>query len=490
MSISEAVEAPALRNLVGGRWVDAVGSGLVDDVDPATGTILARVPLSAMDDVDRAVQAASFAARVWRETSPLERARALIAVRATLDEHRDELAELVTTDMGKTLPDARAEVGRGIESVEAAIGAPHLLKGESLHGIAAGLDVNMQRQPLGIVAAITPFNFPAMIPLWFVPFSIACGNAIIVKPSEADPRPAARIAELIDAIDEIPPGLVNVVHGAHAAVDALLDHPGIAAISFVGSAATARYVAQRAVANGKRVQALGGAKNSMVVMPDAPPDLTARRLCASAFGAAGQRCLAGSVALLVGTRREQDASRELIVEAARRLRVGPGDKPDTDVCPLVSRAARERVGQEIDEAVLRGATLALDGRRSGGKGGAELGPTILEDLRPEDRTLREELFGPVLALHRVATLAEAIQWTNRNRYGNAAVIFTASGAAAREFADGIHAGMVGVNVGVAAPIAWFPFSGWGDSMEGDLHANGRDAIEFYTRKKVVTSQWP
>jgi malonate-semialdehyde dehydrogenase (acetylating)/methylmalonate-semialdehyde dehydrogenase len=410
-------------------------------------------------------------------------------LRESLAEHHEELAHLVTEDMGKTFADAFGEVGRGIESTEAATGIPHLMKGENLEGVATGVDVELVRQPVGVVAAITPFNFPAMIPLWFLPYAIACGNTFILKPSEQDPRPSVRIMELIDAIDEIPPGVVNLVLGAHDAVNGLLDHPGVDAISFVGSASTARYIASRGAENGKRVQALGGAKNSMIVMPDADPKLMTQGVTGSAFGAAGQRCLAGSVAVLVGTREEQDAARDRIVEAARGLRTGDGADPATDVCPLVSASARERVEGEIELAVEAGADTVLDGRTGGGPGGAELGPTVLDAVEPNIRAAREELFGPLLSLVRVPDLASAIEWTNGSRYGNAAVLFTSSGAAAREFRFSVEAGMLGVNIGVAAPVAWFPFSGWKDSIDGDLHSNGRDAVDFYTRKKVVTSRW-
>ncbi len=478
-----------LRNFVGGEWLSAEAPERIDDVDPATADVLARVPLSGAADVDAAVRAARAAQPAWRATSPLVRARAVMRLREALVAHREEIAELVTLDMGKTLDDAAGEVGRGIESVEAATAIPHLLKGENLEGVATGLDVEMVRQPVGVVAAITPFNFPAMIPLWFLPYAIAAGNSFILKPSEQDPRPSTRICELIAEIEEIPPGVVNLVHGAHDAVGALLDHPGIDAISFVGSAKTARLVASRAAASGKRVQALGGAKNSMVVMPDADPKLTSAGIMGSAFGAAGQRCLAGSVAILVGEEAEQDRSLAMLVEAARGLRVGPGSEPETDVCPLVSVGARERVEAEIEAALEGGAELALDGRRDGGAAGAELGPTILDRLSDDARALREELFGPLLAIKRVPDLAAAVAWSNESRYGNSAILFTESGGAAREFRYSIEAGMIGVNVGVAAPVAWFPFSGWKDSIDGDLHANGTDAVQFYTRKKVVTSRW-
>ncbi len=483
-------EAAALQNFVDGRWVTAHAAETLADHNPATGALLARVPLSGAADVDAAVQAARRAQGAWREVAPQSRARALFRLREVLVGHRDELARLVTTDMGKTLDDAYAEVGRGIESLEAACAVPHLMKGENLEGVAGGVDVELVRQPVGVVAAITPFNFPVMIPLWFLPYAVAAGNTVVLKPSEQDPLASRRLFELIATVAELPAGVVNLVHGGRDAVDALLSHPEVDAVSFVGSAATARHVASTAAAQGKRVQALGGAKNSMVVMPDADPQLMVSGVLGSAFGAAGQRCLAGSVAVLVGTPSEQDDALAQIVAGARALRTGDGADPATDVCPIVTPAGRERLEGEIEQALATGGRLALDGRLGGGAGGALLGPTILDGLDPESRWLREELFGPVLSVVRVPDLAAAIEWTNASRYGNSAVIFTSSGGAARTFRYRVRAGMIGVNVGVAAPVAWFPFAGWNDSFEGDLHANGNDAIEFYTRKKVVTSRWP
>jgi malonate-semialdehyde dehydrogenase (acetylating) / methylmalonate-semialdehyde dehydrogenase len=490
MAVTTHAGVRTLRNYVGGAWRESAAAEALESRNPATGEPLAAVPLSTAEDVDAAVTAARAAFPAWRATSPLVRARALFRLRDALDSHRDELARIVTADMGKTLDDALGEVGRGIESTEMACAAPQLLKGETLEGVARGLDVELVRQPVGVVAAITPFNFPAMIPLWFLPYALACGNTFVLKPSEQDPLASERMIELIDAIDEIPAGVVNLVHGARDAVNGLLDHPDVDAISFVGSAATARYISARAAENGKRVQALGGAKNALVVMPDADPELMCKGVTASAFGAAGQRCLAGSVAVLVGTPAEQDRSRDLILAAAHELRTGDGADPATDVCPLVTPAARERVEDELARALADdGVELALDGRRDGGAAGAELGPTVIDGAAPDSRVVTEELFGPVLTLVRAPDLPAAIEQVNASRYGNASVIFTSSGGAARDYRYGVEAGMVGVNVGVAAPVAWFPFAGWKDSFEGDLHANGMDAIDFYTRKKVVTSRW-
>jgi malonate-semialdehyde dehydrogenase (acetylating) / methylmalonate-semialdehyde dehydrogenase len=486
-----ATETRILRNFVGGGWVDAAGSGTLDDVNPATGEVAALIPLSGEADVDAAVRAAREAFPGWRATAPQKRARAVMALREALWANHEAIARLVTEDMGKTLADARGEVLRGIESTEAACGIPHLLKGENLEGVATGVDVELVRQPVGVVAAITPFNFPAMIPLWFLPYAIACGNTFILKPSERDPRPSELIFELIEAIDEIPAGVCNLVHGAHDAVNGLLDHPGVDAISFVGQASTARYIAERSAQTGKRCQALGGAKNSLVVMPDADLDTAVPAIMSSSFGAAGQRCLAGSVAVVVGETARQDAVVAALREAALELGVGPGDAEGVEVCPLVGPEARERVVGALVRAAEAGADVVLDGRDAsdGGPGGTLLGPTIVETSDPESEIARDELFGPLLTIVRAADLDAALDFVNGSRYGNAGSIFTGSGEAARRYRYDVQAGMLGVNVGVAAPVAWFPFSGWKDSIDGDLHANGADAVEFYTRKKVVTSRW-
>jgi malonate-semialdehyde dehydrogenase (acetylating)/methylmalonate-semialdehyde dehydrogenase len=485
--MSVATTPRTLANHIGGAWTPSAATEHLEDRDPAFGDPLARVPLSTATDVDAAVQAAKAAQKEWRNVPAPVRARALMRLRDTLDRHRSEIAELVSRDMGKTLDDATAEVGRGIESVEAAIAMPHLLKGENLEDVANGVDVRMTRQPVGVVAAITPFNFPAMIPLWFLPYAVGAGNAFVLKPSEQDPLAPERIIEL--AAPLFPDGLINLVHGAHDVVNALLRHDDVDAISFVGSAKTARYIAETATTNGKRVQALGGAKNSMVIMPDADPDLMLGGVLGSAFGAAGQRCLAGSIAVLVGTPAQQDATRDRLTQAAAELRVGAGLDADTDVCPVVSSTARDRLVDDITNAEHDGITIALDGRGDAGPGGCRLAPTILDDIPAGHRVLTDELFGPVLSLVRAPDLATATDLVNQSRYGNASVIFTESGGAARDYARNVEAGMVGVNVGVAAPVAWFPFSGWKDSIDGDLHANGTDAIDFYTRKKVVTQRW-
>ncbi len=487
--MATTAEARTLQNYIGGEWRDAATSDALEDRDPATGELTARVPLSGAADVDAAVQAARAAQPGWREVPPQQRARAVLALRDALIRHRPELTALVTADMGKTLADADGEVGRGIESVESAAGIPHLLKGETLEGVATGLDVEMVRQPVGVVAAITPFNFPAMIPLWFLPYAVACGNAFILKPSERDPRPAERICELIDDEEIFPTGIVNLVHGGREAVEAILDHDGVDAVSFVGQASTARLIATRSAQTGKRVQALGGAKNSMIVAEDADLESAVPAILGSAFGAAGQRCLAGSVCVIAGDEARQAEVREALRAAAEGLNTGPGADPGTDVCPMVAPEARERAEAAVGTAEAEGATVLLDGRLGGGEAGTLLGPTLVEVSDPESELAREEIFGPVLALVSAADLDAAIEFANGSRYGNAGSIFTTSGAAARAYRWGIEAGMLGVNIGVPAPVAWFPFSGWKDSIDGDLHANGPDAVDFYTRKKVVTSRW-
>ncbi len=487
--MSTVADVTTLPNYVGGEFAAAVAGETLEDRDPATGELSAHVPLSGTEDVERAVEAARAAQPAWRGVPPQERARRVMNLRTVLDEHREELAAIVTADMGKTLDDALGEVGRGIESVEAATAIPHLMKGQNLEGIAKGLDVELVRQPVGVVAAITPFNFPAMIPLWFLPYAVASGNTFILKPSERDPRPSQRFFELMDEREVFPPGVVNLVHGGREAVTGILESPGIDAISFVGQASTARMIATKGAESGKRVQALGGAKNSLIVMPDADLDVTVPAIMGSAFGAAGQRCLAGSVCVVVGDDARQAEVRDALRSAAEALTPGAGGDPSTDVCPMVGPDARERAEAAVAAAEASGDEVLLDGRIGGGEGGALLGPTMVEVSDRESDLAREEIFGPVLAMVSEPDLDAAIAFTNGSRYGNAGSIFTTSGEAARSYRYGVEAGMLGVNIGVPAPVAWFPFSGWKDSMDGDLHANGDDAVEFYTRKKVITARW-
>ncbi len=477
-----------LDNYVGGAWTPASeGADALDVTNPASSEVLARVPLSAAADLDRAVEAARAALPAWRDVSVIARARHLFALRAGLDERREELARSVTTEMGKTIGDARAEVARMIEMVEAACAIPTTMQGRILEDVSRGIDAETIRQPVGVCAAIVPFNFPAMVPFWFLPFAIGCGNTFILKPSEQVPLTQQIAFEVLDSLG-LPPGVVNLVNGGREIVEGILDHPGIDAVSFVGSAPVAKIVYERSAQAGKRVQALGGAKNHMVVMPDAVIDKTVAGIVGSAFGAAGQRCMAGSVVVTVGEAHERLVP--ALREAAEEIRVGDGADEDTELGPVVSEQARERIVSMIERGVEEGAELLVDGRDPAAAGeGCYLGATILDGARPEMDIVSEEIFGPVLSLVHVDTLDEALETIASSRFGNGVSIFTESGAAVRRFKHDVDAGMVGVNIGVAAPVAFFPFSGWKDSFLGDLHAHGPDAVEFYTKKKTVTSRY-
>jgi malonate-semialdehyde dehydrogenase (acetylating)/methylmalonate-semialdehyde dehydrogenase len=477
-----------LDNYIDGEWTPArAATGELDVTKPATGEVLARVPLSGASDVDDAVRAARDALPEWRAVSTIARARKLFELRERLVARHEEMARSVTNEMGKTLVDARAEVSRMIEMVEAACAVPTTMQGRILEDVSRNIDAETIRQPVGVCAAIVPFNFPAMVPFWFLPFAIACGNTFVLKPSEQVPLTQQIAFEEIHALG-LPPGTVNLVNGAREVVESILDHPGIDAVSFVGSAPVARIVYERAAKAGKRVQALGGAKNHMVVMPDAVIDKTVDGILGSAFGAAGQRCMAGSVVVTVGDAHEQLMGP--LVSAARELRVGDGLDEESDVGPVISCAARDRIREWIERGVADGAKLALDGREaSGDPNGSYVGPTILDGVTAEMDIAREEVFGPVLTVISAPTLDEAIAIVNASRFGNGTSIFTESGASVRRYRHEVQAGMVGVNIGVAAPVAFFPFSGWKDSFLGDLHAHGPDAVDFYTRKKTVTSRW-
>ncbi len=483
--------ARALNNYIGGRWTPPQSATkLLDVTNPACGETLARVPLCGATEVDAAVRAARAALPEWRAVSTIARARKLFELRERLLARADELARCVTAEMGKTLADASAEVGRMIEMVEAACAVPTTMQGRVLEDVSRNIDAETIRQPVGVCAAIAPFNFPAMVPFWFLPFSIACGNTFVLKPSEQVPLTQQMAFQELDALG-LPPGVVNLVNGGREVVDAILDHPGIDAVSFVGSAPVARLVYERAAKAGKRVQSLGGAKNHMVVMPDAVIDSTVEAILGSAFGAAGQRCMAGSVVITVG-----DAHAQLmtpLVNATRSLRVGDGLDAQSDIGPVISHTARDRIAAFVARAVDDGAALVVDGRGVGGGGtdpaGAFLGPTILADVTPEMAIAREEVFGPVLSVIRADSLDQAIEIVNSSRFGNGTSIFTESGASVRRYRHDVEAGMIGVNIGVAAPVAFFPFSGWKDSFLGDLHAHGTDAVEFFTRKKTVTSRY-
>jgi len=480
-----------LENYVAGRWTAAcdASSEPLDVTNPATGETLARVPLSGPADLDAAVQAARSALPEWRAVSSIARARKLFELRERLVARSEDLARSVTLEMGKTIGDARAEVARMIEMVEAACAIPTTMQGRVLEDVARGIDAETIRQPVGVCAAIVPFNFPAMVPFWFLPFAIACGNTFVLKPSEQVPLTQQIAFEELDALG-LPAGVVNLVNGGRQVVEGILDHPGVDAVSFVGSAPVARLVYERAAQTGKRVQALGGAKNHMVVMPDAVLAPTVEGIIGSAFGAAGQRCMAGSVVVTVG-----DAHEQLIgplVAATRGLRVGDGLEEGTDVGPVISGAARDRIAKWISRGVEEGASVVVDGREvvvDGSLGGAFLGPTILDGVTADMAIAQEEVFGPVLCVIGAESLDQAIEIVNSSRFGNGTSIFTESAASVRRYRHEVQAGMVGVNIGVAAPVAFFPFSGWKDSFLGDLHAHGGDAVEFYTRKKTVTSRF-
>ena len=478
-----------LDNYIAGQWTPATAAtGELDVIRPATGEVLARVPMSGAADLDAAVQAARAALPEWRAVSTIARARKLFELRERLTARSEDLARSVTTEMGKTIADARAEVARMIEMVEAACAIPTTMQGRILEDVSRNIDAETVRQPVGVCAAIVPFNFPAMVPFWFLPFAIGCGNTFVLKPSEQVPLTQQIAFEELDALG-LPAGVVNLVNGGREVVEGILEHPGIDAVSFVGSAPVARVVYEGAAKAGKRVQALGGAKNHMVVMPDAVIDSAVDGIIGSAFGAAGQRCMAGSVVVTVG-----DAHQQLmpaLIEATRQLRVGDGIDESSDVGPVISCAARDRIRDWIDRGLADGATLAVDGREyaEGDPNGAYLAPTILDDVTAEMAIAQDEVFGPVLCVVRASSLDEAIEIVNSSRFGNGTSIFTESGASVRRYRHEVEAGMIGVNIGVAAPVAFFPFSGWKDSFLGDLHAHGTDGVEFFTRKKTVTSRY-
>ena len=479
-----------LKNYVGGRW-EAAGVAQTTPVrNPATGEIMAQAPLSGAADVTRAVKAASDVLPAWRRTPPGDRIQPLFRLKALLDTHFADLARLITQECGKTLAESQGELRRGIENVEVATGIPSLMMGSNLEDIASGIDELMIRQPVGVVAVITPFNFPGMIPLWFLPYAVACGNTVVLKPSEKTPMTMARVLELAEEAG-FPAGVANLVHGGKEAVDALLDHPDVRAISFVGSTPVARYVYARAAANGKRVQCQGGAKNPIVVLPDADLEMTTRIVADSAFGCAGQRCLASSVVIAVADAAQPFT--EQISEAATSRKVGYGLEQGVEMGPVISAESRSRIEGLIAQGVAAGARPVVDGRKAAVAGlemGHFLRPTVLTEVDPDGELARSEVFGPVLSVMKAASVEAAIDLVNRSAYGNMACLFTSSGAAARQFRYETRVGNVGINVGVAAPMAYFPFSGWKDSFFGDLHAQGRDAIDFYTEKKIVVERWP
>ena len=476
-----------IRNLIGSDWqMPADGAVSLPVFNPATGEVIEQVPLSGAQEVDAAVNAASGAFASWSRTAVMERVRLMFRYKAVLEEHFEELASIVTRHHGKTLDESRGEVRRGIEVVDFACGAPTLLQGRTLRDVSGGVDQDVYRYPVGVCAGIPPFNFPVMIPLWMFPLAVVAGNTFVLKPSERTPLGGQRLAELFLEAG-FPAGVLNVVHGAAGAVDALLENPGVSAISFVGSAPVAKHVYTEAAARGKRVQALGGAKNHIVVMPDADPEITVPAILNSAFGNAGERCLSGSVAVAVG--KAADILLDPLRDAASKMVVGPGDQPGVQVGPLIRAEHRDRVASYVEKGTAEGAQLVVDGRGEMSRQGFFLGPTILDRVTPQMAVGREEIFGPVLSVARAATLEDAIAQANASSLGNMATIFTQSGRAGREFRERVEAGMTGINVPIAQPFAFFPFSGWKGSFFGDLHVHGTDGIEFYTRKKVVVTRW-
>ncbi|MEV4678894.1 MULTISPECIES: CoA-acylating methylmalonate-semialdehyde dehydrogenase [Actinomadura] len=474
----------SIQHRIGG--VPVGGSTAAPVHDPATGQQTGEVVLGRRAEVDAAVGAASRAFATWREVSLTRRARIMFALRDLLERHEDELARLITAEHGKVLDDARGEVVRGREVVEFACGIPQLLKGEYSDQVSTGVDAFSFREPLGVCAGIVPFNFPVMVPLWMHPIAIACGNAFVLKPSERVPSASNLVAELY-AEAGLPDGVFNVLHGDAETADALIAHPGVAAVSFVGSTPVARHVHEAASAAGKRVQALGGAKNHAVVLPDADLDLAADQITAAAYGSAGQRCMAISVAVAVGD--AADPLIERLADRARAITVGPGADPASEMGPLISAAARERVGGRVADAERAGAKLVVDGRDLPGPG-FFVGPCLLDGVTTDMPAYTEEIFGPVLAVLRAATLDEAVALVNANPYGNGTAVFTSSGAAARRFQRSVHVGMIGINVPVPVPMAFYSFGGWKASLFGDTHVHGPEGVRFYTRAKAVTSRWP
>ncbi len=483
------VNGTKVPNYINGEWVESTAKAWSDVINPATGEIIASSPSSDAAEVARAVEAAAAAYPAWRRTPPEDRIQPLFRLKMLLEDHIDELARIITQENGKTFAEGKAELRRAIENVEVACGIPMMMQGYNLEDVARGIDETMIRQPLGVVAAITPFNFPGMIPFWFLPYAIACGNTFILKPSERVPLTMRRAYELLEQTG-LPKGVANLINGGKAAVDALLDHPKVRAISFVGSTPIAKYVYARAGANGKRAQCQGGAKNHVVVLPDADMQMATQIISDSAFGCAGQRCLAVSVAVTVGD--AQKTFRDSITEAASSLRVGNGLEEGVQMGPVITPQSKARVESLIGVGEKQGAKVLLDGRNSKVPkydAGNFVKPTILDNVPGTSEITDTEIFGPVLSLVHANDLDDALAFLERSAYGNQASLFTSSGSAARRFRYEAPAGNIGINIGVAAPMAYFPFSGWKDSFFGIMHGQGRDAIEFYTEKKVVIERW-
>jgi malonate-semialdehyde dehydrogenase (acetylating)/methylmalonate-semialdehyde dehydrogenase len=479
-----------LKNFVDGAWVDSSGDATVDVKNPAIGKVLAKTPMSTTTDVDCAVKAAQAAFPSWRATPPVQRARYLFKLKTLLDESKDEIGRICTMEHGKTLAEAVNDIGRGIENVEHACGMPSLMMGAALEDVATGIDTASWRQPMGVFAAITPFNFPPMVPLWFLPYAVASGNTFVLKPSEQVPLSQKKIFELMEKAG-FPKGVVNLVHGGKDVVDAFCTHEKIQGVSFVGSTKIAKLVYETATKNGKRVQALGGAKNFLLVDDTAVMEQAVQNACDSGFGCAGQRCLAGSTVVTVGGAYER--VRELLIKLTKNVVVGDGLEPKTTMGPVISQQAKERIAHMIQKGVDEGAELLVDGRTfkaaAGYQGGFWLGPSLFDKVKPGMAIAQQEIFGPVINLMRANTLDDAIALMNSVPYANAGSLYTSSGKAARQFKQTAHPAMLGVNIGVAAPMAFFPFGGAKQSMFGDVKAHGPDAVQFYTDRKVVISRW-
>ncbi|WP_323119299.1 CoA-acylating methylmalonate-semialdehyde dehydrogenase [Burkholderia alba] len=486
----DAARVRALHHFIGGRAVDGASDRYSDVFNPATGAVTARAPLAGAAEVDAAVAAAQAAFPAWSETAPIKRARVMFRFKALLDQHHEALAELITREHGKVLSDAKGEVMRGIEIVEFACGIPNLLKTDFTDQIGGGIDNWNLRQPLGVVAGVTPFNFPMMVPCWMFPVAIACGNTFVLKPSERDPSTALRLAELLKEAG-LPDGVFNVVHGDKTAVDALIEHPDVAALSFVGSTPIAEYIYTEATRRGKRVQALGGAKNHLVVMPDADLDQAVDALIGAAYGSAGERCMAISVAVAVG--HVADALIERLVPRVKSLKIRDGMDGEAEMGPLVTAAHRAKVSAYIDAGVAAGAKLVVDGRGhvvEGRESGFFLGGTLFDDVSTDMSIYREEIFGPVLAIVRVPDFASAVKLINAHEFANGVSCFTSDGGVARAFSRQIQVGMVGINVPIPVPMAWHSFGGWKRSLFGDHHAYGEEGVRFYTRYKSIMQRWP
>ncbi|MFD2034970.1 CoA-acylating methylmalonate-semialdehyde dehydrogenase [Belliella marina] len=481
-----------LKNYINGKWSESSESQTSPVINPATQEVLAHVPMGAntAKDLDAAIMHAQAAYLEWKNVPVMQRVQPLYKLKSLLEEHREELSRIITLECGKSIAESRAELQRAIENVETACATPTLIQSEFSENIARGVDEFMIRQPLGVCCCISPFNFPGMIPFWFLPYAIACGNSFVFKPSEKVPLTMVRVFELMEGIG-LPDGLVGLVHGGKDTVDAMLEHPKVKAISFVGSTQVARYIYSKGAANGKRVQAQGGAKNPVVIMPDADLDVTSRIIADSVYGCAGQRCLAASNIITIGD--QSGGIKESLYEAAKLKVTGFGLDESVEMGPVISSQSKGRIEMLIEKGKQEGANLLLDGRNCkvpGYEQGNFIGPTILEGLPLEGDVVNTEIFGPVMSLLPMDSLVQALQFINSNNYGNMACIFTGSGASARKFRNEADAGNIGVNIGVAAPMAQFPFSGWNDSFFGDLHGQGRHGIEFFTQTKVVIERWP